>query len=230
MGDAPRPARKSEGSGLGGAVRTLVASLVLANVSVHAQSVSLTGMMGPRALLVIDGGTPRSAAPGETVQGVRVISTEGDVAVVEFAGQRQTLRVGETPVSVGPGGPAANGRRAVLRADSRGHFMAEGRINGQPVSMMVDTGATLVAIGINDAQRLGINPRAGQPTTMGTANGTARGWRLLLRSVRVEDVEVQDVEAVVTEAPMPFVLLGNSFLNRFRMQRDDTQLLLDRRY
>jgi hypothetical protein len=55
---------------------------------------------------------------------------------------------------------------------------------------------------------------------MQTANGVSQGWRIQLHSVRIGDVEVFDVEAVVTPAPMP---LGNSFLNRFQMSASATR-------
>ena len=61
-------------------------------------------------------------------------------------------------------------------------------------------------------------------------NGVAQGWRMRLDSVRVGDVELRGVDAIVTPQPMPYVLLGNSFLNRFQMRRDGDQMVLIRRY
>ena len=73
-------------------------------------------------------------APGETHQGVKVVSTSGDQAVVEMGGKRHTLRIGEAPASVGgKGGGQASGSRIVLTAGSGGHFMAQGAINGRAV-------------------------------------------------------------------------------------------------
>ncbi|MNT54318.1 hypothetical protein D3C72_1914750 [compost metagenome] len=63
-----------------------------------------------------------------------------------------------------------------------------------------------------------------------TANGNAPGYRLRLQSVRVGDVEVYDIDAIVSQQPMPFVLLGNSFLNRFSMRRDADEMILEKRY
>ena len=63
-----------------------------------------------------------------------------------------------------------------------------------------------------------------------TANGAIQGFRLKLDSVRVGDVEVYGVDAVVTPQPMPFVLLGNSFLSRFQMKRENNLMTLDKRY
>ncbi len=186
-------------------------------------------MLGSRALLMIDGGTPRSVAVGETVQGVRVVSTGTDTAVVEVAGKRLTLRLGESPASLGERGQASSGRIS-LPADSGGHFMTHGSINGRAVQFMVDTGASTVALSVGDAERIGLAYRSGQPVRVGTANGSTQGWRVKLASVRIGDVEVYEVDAIVTPQGMPFVLLGNSYLNRFQMRRDNDQMVLERRY
>ena len=64
---------------------------------------------------------------------------------------------------------------------------------------------------------------------MNTANGVAQGWRLKLDSVRIGDVEVFGVEAIVTPQAMPYVLLGNSFLTSFQMTRNNEQMVLEKR-
>ena len=201
-----------------------------ANVAL-AQSVALAGMLGQRALVIVDGSPPKSVAAGESHKGVKVLSTEGDTAMVEVAGRRQTLRVGDAPVSVGGnGGAAMGGDKIVLTAGSGGHFFKQGQINGKSVELMVDTGATSVGIGIEDAKRLGLNYQAGQPVRMSTANGMTMGWRIKLASVRVGDVEIFDVDGVVSSGSMPYVLLGNSFLTRFQMTRTNDQMVLLKRY
>ena len=77
---------------------------------------------------------------------------------------------------------------------------------------------------------MGLNYQNGQPVRMNTANGVAQGWRMKLDSVRIGDVEVFGVEAIITPQPMPYVLLGNSFLSRFQLSRDNSQLILEKRY
>lgn len=206
------------------------ALLVVANTA-HAQSVALAGMLGSKALLVVDGGTPKTVAPGESHQGVKVISTTGDEAVVEQSGKRVTLRIGESPVSTGNAGASAGrGTRITLNESGGGHFMTAGQINGRPVQFMVDTGATTIAMSALDADRAGIAYKNGQPVQISTANGIAQGWRIKLSTVRVGDVEVFDVDAVVTPQALPFLLLGNSFLSRFQMRREGNQMTLDKRY
>jgi aspartyl protease family protein len=174
--------------------------------------------------------TPCSVAPGETLHGVKVLSTAGDEAVVEIKGRRQTLRIGESQVSVrGPGG-AAPSNRIVMMAGSNGHFLSSGTINGRAVQFMVDTGASMVGLGISEAERVGLNYKAGQQVRMQTANGLVPAWLVKLSSVRIGDVEIYDVDAVVGSQSMPYVLLGNSFLSRFQMRRDNEQMVLERRY
>lgn len=208
-----------------------LAALMLVSTAVHAESVTLAGMLGNKALLVVDGGTPRTVAAGETHQGVKVISTSGDQAVIEQSGKRVTLRLGDAPASLrASGGSTARGNRIVLTAGSGGHFVTPGQINGKAVQFMVDTGATTVAMSALDAERAGINYKGGQAVNMSTANGMAQGFRVKLSSVRIGDVEVFDVDAVVTSQAMPYMLLGNSFLTRFQMTRDNDQMTLVRRY
>jgi len=212
--------------------RSVIFFLALfAGAAVFAQSVALQGMLGSKALLIVDGSAPKSVAPGESHQGVKVISTSGDQAVLEIGGKRHTLRVGEAPASVGKGGGApARGSRIVLTAGSGGHFMSQGAINGQAVNFMVDTGATSIAMGVPDAQRIGLNYKAGQLGYGSTANGTVTLWHVKLASVRIGDVEIHDVDASVLPTAMQHVLLGNSFLTRFQMKRDNDQMVLERRY
>ena len=196
----------------------------------RAQSVALSGILGPKALLVVDGGEPKAVAPGEVHRGVRMVSAQGDSAVLEIAGQRQTLRVGDSPVSVGKAAASGTGSRIVLAAGSGGHFVAQGQINARPVQFMVDTGATAIGVSVADAERIGLRYKQGTPVQLSTANGHINGWGVRLGSVRLNDVEVFDVEAVVTPNSLPFVLLGNSFLTRFQMTRTNEQMVLEKRF
>lgn len=209
----------------------IAVAMLLAATAAQSQSVTLSGMVGSKALLIVDGSAPKILASGETFQGVRLVSTSGDTAVLEIRGKRHRLRVGDSPASVGAGpGQADSGSKIVLSAGNGGHFVAMGSINGKAAQFMVDTGATTVAMGAAEAQRMGLNYTAGKPVRMNTANGQTTGYLLTLNSVRVGDVEVLNVEAVVSQQSMPYILLGNSFLSRFSMRRDNDQMVLERRY
>jgi aspartyl protease family protein len=197
---------------------------------VQAQQVNLSGMLGNKALLVVDGSEPKLIAAGQTFLGVRVVSVQGQTAVIEVAGQRQSLRIGDAPVSVGKPMAASGGVRIVLSADSDGHFIGQGLLNAKPVQFLVDTGATSIGVSVSDAERIGLQYKNGQAVQVATANGVVPGWRVRLSSVRLSDVEVRDIDAVVTPTVMPFVLLGNSFLTRFQMTRNNQHMVLEKRF
>ncbi len=192
-------------------------------------SIFLSGTVGTKALLVIDGAQPKMVAPGETFKGVKVVSAGSDQAIVEIDGKRHTLHMGDAAISMG-GTARESGSKIVLQMERGGHFFSLGSINNQSVQFIVDTGASVVSMGVSDAERLGINWKNGQRIMMNTANGSVVGYRLTLNSVRVGDVEVFNVDAVVGQMSMPYVLLGNSFLSRFSMRRDSDQMVLERRY
>lgn len=111
------------------------------------------------------------------------------------------------------------GRRVTLKADSRGHFQTEASINGRPLAVMVDTGATSVALRYEDAGALGVRPLLPSDYTVpiATANGTARAARVTLGEVRVGEVRVKNVEALVMpERALGTNLLGMSFIRRLK--------------
>lgn len=209
----------------------VAAQLMAAAAMAHAAgSVTLTGTIGSRAILIVNGNPPKTVAVGESYQGVKLVSLQAEQAVVELEGKRVNLRM-DTPVSIGGGAAAGGGgSRVVLSADSRGHFMTQGAINGRPVTFMLDTGATTVALSMADAQRIGLDYSKGQRVQINTANGVAPGFMLRLDSVRVGDVEVYDIDAIVSQQGMPYILLGNSFINRFSMRRDADQMVLEKRF
>lgn len=210
-------------------LRTAAAALLLTLAGVaQAQLVVLSGRMGERALLVVDG-QPYTVAVGQTVAGVKLLRWDGEVAQVERAGRSYPMRVGETPVLLGVAPPRTAGREIVLTAGSGGHFTAGGSINGKQVRFMVDTGATLVSLGKDDADRLGIDLSSARRGTTQTANGPVPVWLVTLNTVRVGEVELANVGAAVVPQPMPMVLLGNSFLSRLQMKRENDVMRLELR-
>lgn len=197
--------------------------------SAHAQSVALTGILGSKALLVVNGGPPRAIAVQEQLNGVRVLQVHSDSAIVEVQGQQQTIYLGKSPVSIGQAAPIGGSRKVVLRPDSQGHFRGNGWINNKPMDYMVDTGASVVALSQQDAQRLGLNTEQGQRVMLSTANGNVQGWRVQLPSMRVGDIQLHGVDAVITPQDMPYVLLGNSFLSKLHLTRSGNQMVLEQR-
>lgn len=206
----------------------LLALALLGAGAAQAQGVVLSGRMGERALFVVDGQTV-TLRPGERREGLALLRWVGDEAEVELAGQRARLRVGGTPTLVGGAVPRSAAREIVVSAGPGGHFTPGGAINGRPVRFMVDTGATLVALGRDEALRIGIDLTQARQGTSQTANGPVPVHIVVLDRVRVGEVELTQVGAAVMPQPMPYVLLGNSFLSRFQMRRDNDVLRLELR-
>jgi aspartyl protease family protein len=208
-------------------VVALVAAAAIAGAAA-AQSVVLAGSIGQsKAVLMIDG-QPVTLAVGASARGVTLKRlVEGD-AEVEVGGRVERLRLGGTPVRSGAA-PTAADRAIVIAAGPGGHFTASGAINGQAVQFMVDTGATTVALSQAEATRLGLDWRHGRPGLSQSAGGAVPFHAINLTRVRVGDVEVANVDAIVVPAEMPMVLLGNSFLERFSMVREADVMRLERK-
>ena len=167
------------------------------------------------------------AVGSRTEEGVSVLSIEGNTATIEIDGRKRVLRVGQNVAAQPSGsGPAS----VVLTADSRGHFLPTGTINGTTVRFLVDTGASMISIGAGDARRIGIDPSKGERGITNTANGQAVVSRVKLNSVRVGDIVLHNVDALVHQNDLPVTLLGMSFLNRMEMQRNGDTMTLIKRY
>jgi aspartyl protease family protein len=207
----------------------LIAAMGAVSGGAAAQAVTLNGRLGSQqALLVIDG-QPHAVAVGNTVKGVRLLSVSPTQADVSVDGARRTLTIGAGPVKVSDPGTARSNQEIVLTAGSGGHFHTVGQINGKSASFMVDTGATKVSMGQSEAERLGVDYKSGQRGLAETANGRVPVYAVTLNSLKVGDVEVANVEALVLPASMPHILLGNSFLTRFSMKRENEVMRLERR-
>lgn len=190
--------------------------------------VQINGMLGQRAALLIIDGEPRTVEVGATVKGVKLLALEDGRATVEYGGRRHTLALGAAPGRVVT--PTPPPRQIVLPMGAGGHFTSIGTINGQVTSFLVDTGATSVSISQIEAEKLGLRYLYGKRIVTQTANGIVPAYQFQLSSVRIGEVEVRDVEAIVIPGTMNHVLLGNSFLNRFQMRREYDVMTLELRY
>lgn len=110
---------------------------------------------------------------------------------------------------------AARGSVAQVVKGADGHFWAEARIDGRAVRVMIDTGATVVALTLDDARRLGVTPNEADFTaTVKTASGPVPAAPVLLKTVSVGGAEVRGVQALVLHDGLPHSLLGMSYLGR----------------
>jgi aspartyl protease family protein len=205
----------------------LVLMLGLIAGGASAQDVGLAGIMGSKAVLMINGSEPQSVAVGQSLDGVKVLSVQGDQVVVEIGGKKRPLRVGQHAI----GAAAADGSgKVVMTADNQGHFFTTGTVNGVSVRFLVDTGATMISLGANDARRIGLDFNRGQKGMTQTANGQSVVSKIQLDTVRIGDVTLHNVDALIHQTEMPMALLGMSFLNRMEMQRDGSTMTLKKRF
>jgi aspartyl protease family protein len=210
-------------------VAVALAAAVCAAAAVAAQ-VGVVGLFPGKAVVSIDGGSPRVLRIGQrTSDGIRLLSVEGDDAILEIDGKRSRISIGQQVYSGASGGGSGQ-QRVTLTANSNGQFVTVGSVNGASMRFVVDTGATLVSLGASDARRAGIEIGTGQPMVSVTANGPIRVWRVHLHSLRIGEVVLNDVDAAVEDVDMPFALLGMSFLNRMDMRRQGDTMTLLRRY
>ena len=114
---------------------------------------------------------------------------------------------------------APTGLRSIsLPRDARGHFQTEGRIDGQRIAFLVDTGASVVALNETSAAKFGLRPSRGDyNATVTTANGTIKAARTRLAMVDIGGLVVRDVDALVLpDAALSVNLLGLSFLSKLK--------------
>jgi aspartyl protease family protein len=183
-----------------------------------------------RVIVMVDG-ERRNLRQGETSpEGLKLVSADSEIAVFDYHGQRVERRLGSR-VLPATGDPVA-ARQVQIFRDRSGMFRTVGSINGLPVNFLVDTGATSLAMNANEARRLGIDYRlSGEPAYVATASDVRRAYQVKLDRVRVGDIELLGVTAVVLDGSMPDeVLLGMSFLGRLELINRDDRLILKRRY
>ncbi len=180
---------------------------------------SVKGLFKDRAIVEIDGKQYLLSRGKKLKNGVKLISANSKEAVIEIDGKAATYHLGER-IDTSYTSPKARGRIEIW-PDGMGMYTVTGSINGFPLTFLVDTGATLVAMNENQARRLGLDYKlSGVEGLTSTASGQARAWYIRVKSVKVGEIELTNVQAAVLQGNSPtHVLLGNSFLNRLEMKR-----------
>lgn len=189
--------------------------------------VTVSGILGDKALLSVAGSPPRVMRVGESYQSIKLMEVQKDQVVVEEEGRRRTIPMGFSSSGASGGG----GKKVVLHADGRGMFLAPGAVNGADVRFVLDTGASVVSIPKSVAVRAGVALDDGRRSRVSTAGGVVYGWSVKLNQVQVGDISIHMVDAVVLEdSHLSIALLGMSFLNRTNLSREGDLLTLSQRY
>jgi aspartyl protease family protein len=196
-----------------------------------ATDITVVGLLGSnKAVVSINGSQPRTMSVGQkSPEGVTLVAVERDRATFDVDGKRRTLGMGQA-YSTGGGSGSAGNQSVTLKADGRGHFTAEGQVNGATIRFLVDTGASMIALPAADAKRAGVSYLSAPRGLVQTANGPAAAYKVKLDTVRIGDITLNNVDAMVMESGLGFALLGMSFLNRTEMRRDGETMVLTKRF
>lgn len=191
--------------------------------------VQVMGLYRGMAVLWIDG-KRRVLARGErSPEGVTLIDSTSDRAILEIQGQRSTHVLGSRVTTAFA---KRRTKRVSIYRDPQGTYTTVGSINGIPVNFLVDTGATAIAMGAEQARRLGVDFRLeGRKIGIRTAAGRANAFEVKLTTVKVGDIEQKNVVAYIIEGDAPkTVLLGMSYLNRLKISNEGHVMHLEQKY
>ncbi len=192
------------------------------------EKLRVVALFNDRAMVEVDG-TQRVLKVGKpSPEGVLLIESSSREAVIEIDGKRKTYPIG---VQIGGTFKPPEGREVRITRGADGHYTTVGSINGRTVTMMVDTGATTVAMGEAEAKRLGIRYwLKGERGIVSTASGVANAYSVTLDKVQVGDIVLHQVEGIVIAGAGPSeVLLGMSFLSRTEIKHSGNIMILSKK-
>lgn len=187
--------------------------------------IEVAGLFKDRAVIIVDG-KRHFIKKGETISGnIRLISSTNQEVVLDVDGVRQRLKMGSR---IGGFLKKPVGKEVVIWKSSGGMFLTVGSINGYPVNFLVDTGATKLALNRRDAERYGVViDETLRRVMVSTASGHAPAFLVKLDKVRVGNIALRGVEAIIMEGAHPKrALLGMSFLNRVNFKQSGQSLTL----
>ncbi len=206
--------------------RTAVLFLALFCASTAvAQSVDIDviALFKGRAVLEIDG-KQSLLSEGDIVKGVRLIRADSQEAVIRVDGEEITLDLSSRIASRFAGPQNAT---VTIQLNDLGQYRTEGSINNRPVSFVVDTGANVVAMNINQARALGIDVDGARVVNVQTAGGNVESYEVTLDEVEVGGIRVNNVQAAVLQGAFPQeILLGMTFLSNVKISESSGVLVL----
>lgn len=206
---------------------TLLFVLTLATHS-YASNVQVVGLFSGKALVMINGQRYLLSTGGKPIAGVRLLKANSSSATLEVNGKARTYQL-----SRDMNGGIQEPEKAVvtITRNNRGQYITRGRINNQPIDVLVDTGANVLAINSLDARRLGVNYQAGKPIQVETASDLVNGYQVTLKNVSIGNIRVNHVEATVIEGSYPdIVLLGMSFLKHVKLSEHRGVMQIESNY
>jgi aspartyl protease family protein len=198
--------------------------------AVQGGKIEIAGLLGEKAVLIING-RQQILEIGETTQGIKLVAVAAEGVTLEIDGRQDYYPLGSMQVGTSYSVNAKTSER-IYRDQSSGMFRTMGSINGYPVNFLVDTGASIVAMNSNEAERLGIRYLLdGRPTMVSTASGNVEAYNIRLENVAVGQIKLTNIDAVVIEGSHPTeILLGMSFLGRLNVKNENEVMMLETKY
>jgi aspartyl protease family protein len=190
-----------------------------------AGSVELQALLGKTAVLLING-QRKTLKVGDSYDGVTLLGAEATNATLDINGKRQTIglsqRVSSTYVE-------QEALVVTIARNASMQYLTGAAINGVDTTVLVDTGANMVAISSAQARRMNIPYGSDDPVMVETASGLTDAYPVTLRSVSVGGIRVDNVPAMVVSGDYPAtILLGMTFLRHVKIEEDNGILSLSR--
>lgn len=188
----------------------LLLLLVFVAGPLKAADIEVLALFENAALLSVDG-EQKLLKVGQTgPQGVRLVAADSRGAKVTHNGKEFSLNLSQ---HIGSDFTDADKSTHKVLLNQSGQYLTHGKINNRSVQMMIDTGASVVALSRKHASQLGLRMSRATPVQVKTASGVAAAFSLTLESVQLGTINVPNVKAVVVQADYPeHVLIGQSFL------------------
>lgn len=230
----------------------IISALILSFNTATSQSIALKGIAGKKALISIDNAQPVFMKTGQKIGGITIEKIGTEDVIFSKAGEKFTVKIGYSHfdklskkpnrkivstnkpknVSLTTQQSSTPGRLVIESKSQKGHFyITEGLYDNKPVNYVIDTGASLVAISIDDALKLGIDYSSGQKSVSNTAGGKVNSYIVKAPSITVGPFTFHDIDTVVSSASFfeedYTLLLGQSFLSKVRLIQEDGKVILE---
>ena len=204
--------------------------LLICSVSLAEVSVQAIALFNDKAMLSVDGSRAKIVKAGDSFKGITLVEANTDHAVVEVAGQREiiTLHSGANlSTMLAAKRPNDESRIVQVWADDRGFFRSRGEINGRSLEFLIDTGANLVVLSSDQADRIDLDFRDGLKSSATTASGISPMYMVELEQISFDGLELRNISAgVIVGRYPPVPLLGMSFLEQLDMNRSGSVMKL----
>jgi len=190
-------------------------------------TVEVQGLLKGAAILKV-AGQSKLIRVGQSLQGVTLLEATSQEATVEIDGVRHVLTMSQRIAS---SYSVPEIQEVLIQRDEKMQYRAKATINGRSISVLVDTGANIVAMNKSQARALGLDPTSGEPSHVETASGMIEARIVMLDSVDVGGIRVENVRATVLDGAYPTtILLGMTYLRHVNMNESGGILSLSRAF